>query len=195
MKLNFFILSTLFLAHTYAYDIGEKVKDFSLEGSPKSVSLQDVLGKYIVLEWYNNGCPFVRKHYDSGNIPKMQKQFKDKVNWLTINSSAEGKQGFIKDQARAQELYTKDQMNALALLIDSDGKVGGEFQAKTTPHFFIIDPQGKLVYQGAIDSIASAYQEDIPRADNYVVAALNEALAGKPITHAKTRPYGCSVKY
>ncbi len=198
MKLSSYIVSvfaTLLMSQSFAYEIGDKVKEFSLKGTPKETSLSDVLGKYIVLEWYNDGCPFVRKHYDSGNIPKMQKQYKDKVNWLTINSSASGKQGHIESIDKASSLYTKEQMSSLALLIDSNGKVGGEFGAKTTPHFFIIDPQGKLVYQGAVDSIASAYSEDIAKADNYVVAALDEALAGKSISVSKTKPYGCSVKY
>lgn len=198
MKLKDLFIASLFslsMPSVMAYDLGDTVKDFSLSGSPKERSLDSVKGKYIVLEWYNNGCPFVRKHYDSGNIPKMQKDYKEKVNWLTINSSAEGKQGHIKDIAAAKELYTKEQMSSLALLIDSNGRVGREFKAKTTPHFFILDPKGKLIYQGAIDSIASAYQEDIAKADNYVTAALDEALAGKPISQAKTRPYGCSVKY
>ncbi len=191
-----FIMSLFLLsAPLFAVENGTQAPSFSLEGHPKKVSLESEKGKYVVLEWYNNGCPFVRKHYDSQNIPSLQKKYANQVNWLTINSSAEGKQGYIENVAKAKELYTKEQMASISLLLDSDGKVGGEFSAKTTPHFFILNPQGKIVYQGAVDSIASADAGDIAKADNYVSAALDEALAGKVVTVAKTRPYGCSVKY
>jgi peroxiredoxin len=178
-----------------AVEVGSMAPDFSLPGHPKTVSLEELRGKYTVLEWYNNGCPFVRKHYDSKNIPNMQKKYKGKVQWITLNSSAEGKQGYIENTAKAAELYTQDTMSSMALLIDSDGKVGQNYQAKTTPHFFVIDPKGKIVYQGAIDSIASPDSADISKAENYVSMALDQALAGKEITTSKTRPYGCSVKY
>ena len=190
------LLSLIFFtSSSFAIDNLQDAPTFNLKGHPKEVSLDKLKGKYVVLEWYNNGCPFVRKHYDSKNIPNMQKKYADKVHWLTINSSAEGKQGFISDVNKAKELYTEEQMSSMALLMDSNGKVGGEYAAKTTPHFFIIDPQGKLVYQGAIDSIASADSNDIKDADNYVAQALDSVIAGKDVAVAKTRPYGCSVKY
>ena len=195
MKSVFSIFLLSFSLSTLALENGVVPKNFELSGHPKSIQLKDLKGKYVVLEWYNEGCPFVRKHYDSKNIPNMQKKYQDKVSWLTIASSAQGKQGYIENISKAQELYTKEQMSALSLLLDSDGSVGNQFAAKTTPHFFIIDPAGKVVYQGGVDSIASANPADIEEADNYVAMALEEALAGKSITQAKTRPYGCSVKY
>lgn len=196
MKVCALIISIFFSLHCFAYEIGDEVHDFTLGGT-KNIILNDQKDhkKYIVLEWYNSGCPFVRKHYDSGNIPKLQKKYRDKVIWLTINSSAPGKQGFIKDAAAAKKLYKKEGMSSLALLLDPEGVVGRDFHATATPHFFILDSGGKLVYQGAIDSIASADKADIAHANNYVAMALDEVLAGKKISHPKTTPYGCSVKY
>ena len=195
MKSLFISTCFLFCLSSFAYEIGDKVNNFELAGYPSKTSLESLKGQYVVLEWYNNGCPFVRKHYNSQNIQKMQRNFKGKVAWLTINSSAEGKQGYIADTDVAKSLYEEEKMASTALLIDSSGKVGQRFEAKTTPHFFILDPEGRLVYQGAVDSIASADPSDIEKADNYVVAALKESLEGKEISAAKTRPYGCSVKY
>jgi len=195
MKSIFSIFLLSISLSTLALENGIAPENFELSGHPKSIQLKDQKGKYVVLEWYNEGCPFVRKHYDSGNIPKMQKKYQDKVSWLAIASSAKGKQGYVENISKAKELYTKEQMSALSLLLDSDGIVGNQFGAKTTPHFFIINPEGKVIYQGGIDSIASANPADIEQADNYVAMALDEALAGKSITQAKTRPYGCSVKY
>ncbi|MBU0676544.1 MAG: thioredoxin family protein [Verrucomicrobia bacterium] len=159
-------------------------------------SLSDFEGKFVVLEWINHGCPFVVKHYSSGNMQSLQKKYtsKDEVVWLSICSSAPGKQGH----------YSPDEWNALieqkgasptAVLIDESGEVGNLYGAKTTPHIFIIDPQGKLIYQGAIDSIRSTDTDDIPKADNFVAQALDAALMGQPIVNHTTQPYGCSVKY
>jgi peroxiredoxin len=179
----------------FAVGIGDQAPEFKLEGTPSKAALSDHIGKYVVLEWYNDGCPFVRKHYDSNNMQNLQKKYKGKVSWLTINSSAKGRQGFIKNIGKAKEKYSKEQMAAMSLLIDSDGIVGKAYAAKTTPHMYIIDPKGKLVYQGAIDSISSADSSDIKDATNYVDVALTEALAGRKVAMAKTQPYGCSVKY
>ena len=189
---------TLWLAFTlksYALEMGSTAPDFVLQGSPVEVQLHAQNGKYVVLEWYNDGCPFVRKHYDSKNMQMLQKKYAGKVSWLTINSSAPGKQGYLADKKAAAQRFTKEQMKSMSLLMDSKGKVGQQFQAKTTPHMYIIDPMGRVVYQGAIDSISSADASDIPRAKNYVSMALDEALNGKPISISKTQAYGCSVKY
>ncbi len=186
---------SLFQFSSFALSIGESAPDFSLTGTPKTIGLSRLKGKYVVLEWYNEGCPFVRKHYDSNNMQALQKKYQGKVSWLTINSSAKDRQGYLKDLISAKGTYSKEQMKAVSLLIDSDGKVGRAYGAKTTPHIFIIDPVGKIAYQGAIDSIASASADDISKAKNYVDLALKEALDGKKVTLAKTSPYGCSVKY
>jgi len=188
-----FLFCLSFLA--LGVSIGDEAPTFSLEGNLKDIKLDNLKGKYVVLEWYNDGCPFVRKHYDSNNMQALQNKYQDKVAWLTINSSAKGRQGYIKDKNTANQKYTKEQMKAMSLLLDSSGKVGKSYGAKTTPHMYIIDPKGKLVYQGAIDSISSADSSDIKNSTNYVDQALNEALNGKKITMAKTNPYGCSVKY
>lgn len=190
MAFLFFINFSLLSA-----ELGNPAPSFDLEGSPKNISLKDLRGKYVVLEWYNDGCPFVRKHYDSKNMQGLQEKYKGKVHWLTINSSAVGRQGHLENVSSAKEMYSKEQMASLSLLLDGNGKVGKSYGAKTTPHMYIIDPKGKLVYQGGIDSVASADSSDIKGATNYVAKALDEALAGKKISMAKTQPYGCSVKY
>jgi hypothetical protein len=125
----------------------------------------------------------------------LQKKYRGKVSWLTINSSAPGKQGYLKNSDAAKETYSKEQMQSISLLLDSNGEIGQKYGAKTTPHMFIIDPKGSIVYQGAIDSVASADQADIHGATNYVDKALGEVLAGKAVSVAKSKPYGCSVKY
>lgn len=185
----------LFTNMIFAVGNGDQAPDFSLEGHPKMEKLSDHRGQYVVLEWYNDGCPFVRKHYDSKNMQNLQKKYGEKVHWLTINSSAKNKQGHLASAAAAKAKYTEEQMKAMSLLIDGTGKIGQAFGAKTTPHMFVIDPKGKVVYQGAIDSKASADAGDIPSSTNYVAQALDEAMAGKKISMAKTKPYGCSVKY
>lgn len=193
MKLT--ILLTLLSLNIFSADLGSAAPKFDLSGTPQGASLEKMKGKYVVLEWYNDGCPFVRKHYDSKNMQRLQKKYSGKVAWLTINSSAKGRQGFLGNVEAAKGMYTKEQMASMSLLLDSSGKIGKAYGAKTTPHMYIIDPAGKLVYQGAIDSIASADSGDIKKSTNYVDQALTESLAGKKISMAKTQPYGCSVKY
>jgi peroxiredoxin len=176
--------------------IGSNAPDFSLpDATGKSVNLAEFKGKYVVLEWTNPGCPFVQKHYSSGNMQKLQSEFTKKgVVWLTVDSSAPGQQGsFNPTEAKAakDDLY-KD---ASDLLLDPDGTVGHLYGATNTPDMYIISPEGKLIYEGAIDSIASADKADLAKATNYVQASLDDALAGKPIEKAETKPYGCSVKY
>lgn len=162
----------------------------------KAHSLADFKGKTVVLEWTNPECPFVVKHYEkSGNLPATQKAATaDGVVWLLINSGAAGKQGDL-DTAAAKAWLTKVKSAATAYLRDSDGKAGKAYGAKTTPHLFVINAEGVLVYEGAIDSIRSTNAADIAKAENYVTSALAALKAGKPIEKADTQPYGCSVKY
>lgn len=158
-------------------------------------SLSDYRGKTVVLEWLNHDCPFVKKHYDSGNMPKLQEKYTDRgVVWLSVNSSAPGKQGHYAP-AEANRLSERKNSAATAVLLDPEGRVGRAYGAKTTPHMFVIDPEGKLRYAGAIDSIPSTDKADVAKADNYVTAALDALLAGEEVDPKVTRPYGCSVKY
>ena len=176
--------------------IGRPAPEFSLpDSNGQTRSLSDYKGKFVVLEWVNFGCPFVIKHYGSNNMQQLQKEMVDKgVVWLSINSSAEGKQGFYSPQ-EVNALLTEKNANPTAYLIDTPGTVGKLYGAATTPHIFIIDPAGILVYQGAIDDKPTFDPQDIPGARNYVREAMGEAMAGKPIAVAATKSYGCSVKY
>ncbi len=183
-------------AQATAPKVGEAAPAFSAVNSQgKTVQLSDLRGKFVVLEWTNNECPFVKKHYASGNMQALQKEAADKgVVWLSIISSAPGKQGHV-DTARANALTEERGAAPAQVLLDESGAVGRAYEAKTTPHMFVIDPEGKLLYMGGIDSIPSAEAGDIATAKPYVKLALAEALAGKPVTDAVTKPYGCSVKY
>lgn len=175
---------------------GEVAPEFTLTDS-KGVThnLSDFRGKYVVLEWVNHGCPFVVKFYSAGKMQELQgKAAEDGVVWLSICSSAEGKQGFMTPaewNAKIEETGTA----AAAVLIDAEGKVGKLYGAKTTPHMYVIDPEGSLIYQGAIDSVRSTDSADIEGAENYVMAALAQHKAGEKITTPQTQAYGCSVKY
>jgi len=176
--------------------IGKPAPEFTLKDTAgKEHSLSDFKGKTVVLEWVNHGCPFVKKHYGPGNMQKLQKAATDKgVVWLSICSSAPGKQGHM-DAAAAAAKSKEVNANATAYLLDEDGTVGKAYNARTTPEMFVINPEGALVYMGAIDDKASVDPADIDSAVNHVTAALEEALAGKPVTVPTTKPYGCSVKY
>ncbi|MFT6070388.1 MAG: thiol-disulfide isomerase/thioredoxin [Bacteriovoracaceae bacterium] len=189
------ILMALLSSNAWSLSIGDKAPQINLKGHPTSFDLSKHKGKFVILEWYNDGCPFVRKHYDSGNMQALQKKYGNKVSWVAINSSAPGKQGHLENMSVAKKRFQDEKMKAKTLIKDVDGKVGMKYEAKTTPHMYIIDPKGTLIYQGAIDSIASADPSDIKKSENYIVSALDSALSGKPIKQAKTRPYGCSVKY
>lgn len=154
-------------------------------------------GKYVVLEWLNHGCPFVKGHYEIGNMQALQRDFTARgVVWLSVNSSAAGKQGHYAPAA-ANELTRAKGAVPSAVLLDWDGKVGRLYGAKTTPHMFVIDPQGRVVYNGALDDNRSARKsaQDIARATNYVRLALEQSMSGKPVEIKSTIPYGCSVKY
>ena len=190
------LLSSLTTWVSAAVSLNETAPEFTLtDTSGKVHSLADFKGKIVVLEWTNHECPFVKKHYGAGNMQALQKEFTDKgVIWLSIVSSAEGKQGFVKPE-EGQHILEQQHAAPTAKLLDTEGKVGRLYEAKTTPHLFIINAEAKVVYMGAIDSIASAEKNDIPAATNYVRKALNELLAGIPITTPITKPYGCSIKY
>lgn len=183
------------LGHAQA-KIGAPALPFALiDATGQRRALADFHGKFVVLEWFNNDCPFVGKHYGSGNMQRLQATYAAKgVAWLTIISSAPGKQGHVSlEEARA--IIAKRKARQTALLLDSDGAVGRLYGAKTTPHMFIIDPQGRVIYAGAIDDHPSTNPDDVPQATNYVQRALDEALNGHPVSMPETTSYGCSVKY
>ncbi len=158
-------------------------------------SLTDYKGKFVVLEWFNPDCPFVKKHYNSGNIPQLQKQYTAKgVVWLSIDSSAAGKEGYYPPQGLNKFMADKGGVPT-AVFADTDGRLGHLYGAQTTPHLFVIDPKGTLIYQGAIDDTPSTDMTDLKAAQNYVSAALDAAMNGKPVPVSATKSYGCSVKY
>ena len=179
-----------------AVEPGEEAPEFTLiDSKGTSHKLSDFRGKLVVLEWLNHECPFVKKHYSGGDMQKLQKEYTAKgVVWLSIISSAPGKQGHrTGPQAEAD---TKDKNAApTAVLLDPSGEVGKKYDAKTTPEMFVLDKEGKILYAGAIDSIKSTDSADIAKAENHVRQALDAALAGKPVPTPQTKPYGCSVKY
>jgi peroxiredoxin len=190
------IASSSALFATDSPAVGTNAPDFSLTDSKGKIeSVSQYKGKYVVLEWFNPECPFVKKHYGSGNMQKLQDEFTGKgVVWLTIDSSAPGLEGNLTaEQANAKMTEWKTKQTAFVL--DPDGKAGRSYGAKNTPHMFVINPEGKILYEGAIDSKATPNPADITTATNYVKVALDEALAGKTVTTPNSRPYGCSVKY
>jgi peroxiredoxin len=176
--------------------VGQKAPAFSAPDQTGTTrSLDAYKGKWVVLEWVNHECPFVQKHYGSGNMQKTQKAATAKgAVWLSVNSSAPGKQGAM-DGKVAAKLTADTGAAPTAVLLDPEGRIGHAYGAKTTPHMFVIDPKGTVVYAGAIDDKPSTDQEDVKTARNLVLAALDEAMAGKPVTAPSTQPYGCSVKY
>ncbi|HIV72852.1 MAG TPA: redoxin domain-containing protein [Candidatus Aquabacterium excrementipullorum] len=179
-----------------AAEIGQPAPAFSAQGADgKTISLADYKGKTVVLEWTNHDCPFVKKHYDSGNIPRLQEQAAAKgVVWLQVISSAPGQQGQV-DGPTALKVNGYRESKPAGTVLDPQGTVGKLYGAQTTPHIFIIDAQGKLAYKGGIDSIASTNPSDIGKAEKYVANALTAITSGQKVAQASTRPYGCSVKY
>jgi len=176
--------------------IGEPAPDFSaMASNGKTYRLSDFRGKFVVLEWHNNGCPYTRKHYESGNMQRLQKEWTAKgVAWFTVISSAPGTQGYMTpDQENAY--ITKMGAAPTAALLDPNGDLGHLYDAKTTPHMIIINPQGIVIYDGAIDDHATSDANDIPNSKNYVSMALEDAMAGKPVSVQTSKPYGCTVKY
>ena len=197
MRILHALFAATLAASVYAApQVGKPAPNFSLKDlSGKEHDLSELKGKYVVLEWVNFGCPFVRKHYGSENMQKLQKEFVDKgVVWLSICSSSPGKQGNETPDAAKKGLdqYGSD---ASAYLVDQEGKVGKLYNAKTTPEMFVVNPEGVLIYAGAIDDKPTPKPETVAVAKNFVKAALNEATSGKPVSVPSTKPYGCSVKY
>jgi len=179
-----------------AAKVGEAAPEFTATASDgKSYRLSDYRGKYVVLEWHNNGCPYVGKHYKSGNMQRLQKEWTGRgVAWFTILSSAPGQQGYVT-ASEENEYVRKMQAAPTAALLDPTGRVGHLYDAKTSPQMIVINPQGVVIYDGAIDDKPTTDLEDVPGATNYVSLALEQAIAGKQVATTTTRPYGCSVKY
>ena len=179
-----------------AVEPGKPAPDFTLPGiDGKSVTLSQFRGKYVVLEWFNSQCPFVQKHYESSNMQSLQSKYIGKgVVWLVINSTNPDHSNY-RDVQRTRQIMSQWHTDPSAFLFDLEGDVGQMYGARTTPHMYIIDPRGSLVYKGGIDDKPSFSQRDIPGAKNYVAVALDELMAGKPVSQSDTRPYGCSIKY
>lgn len=192
LSIALFLLATPLLALVP----GSQAPDFKgTDSNGVAHSLAQYRGKYVVLEWANKGCPYDQKHYLSGNMEALQRQWTSKgVVWLSVVSSAPGEQGNVT--AAEENQYLKQvKASPTAALLDPSGTIGRMYEAKTTPHIFVIDPQGKLIYQGAIDDKPTTDLADVKGARNYLNEALDAAMAGKPVPTASTRPYGCSVKY
>jgi hypothetical protein len=196
MKHFAIVLAMTLAPAAWAAKVGDAAPDFSapdVQGKP--VKLSDYRGKFVVLEWTNPECPYVRRHYNSGNMPALQKEFGAKdVVWLTVNSTNQSSGEFKTPQEMATWMKEKGAAPR-ATLIDRDSKVGKLYEARTTPHMYIVDPQGKLIYAGAIDDRRWATESMTRGANNHVRAALGDAMAGKPVKVSATSPYGCTVKY
>ncbi len=197
LKSLFLVLCVCGVSLAYAVPaVDEPAPGFTARSADgDKVSLKDYKGKTVILEWTNAECPFVQKHYGSGNMQALQEKYtRDDVVWLTVVSSAEGKQGYVTPE-EAKKLTAERNASPTEFLLDPKGEVGRLYGAKTTPHMYIIDPEGTLRYMGAIDSIRSADPADIPKATNYVDQAMVELASGKKVSEAVTQAYGCSVKY
>lgn len=190
------ILASALTASGQAVRVGAAAPDFTgTDTHGKTESLDQFHGKYVVLEWHNQGCPYTKKHYVSGNMQSLQKEWTAKgVVWLTVISSAPGQQGYVT-ASQENDYLQKEHAAPTSVLLDPQGKIGHLYDAKTTPQMVVIDPSGKVIYDGAIDNRATPDPEDVKGAENYVSEALSAALAGKPVPTPYTRPYGCSVKY
>jgi peroxiredoxin len=198
-KATVVLLSSFLTTVVLALDVppvGSQAPDFSLaDAKGRTHSLSQYKGKYVVLEWFNPECPFVKKHYGSGNMQKLQAEYAGKgVVWLTIDSSAPGTEGNLTPE-QAEKKMSEWKTHQTALLLDPEGKAGRAYGAKNTPDMIIVNPDGKIIYEGAIDSKATPNPADIASSTNYVKVALDESLSGKPVTTSSTKPYGCSVKY
>ena len=181
-----------------AAKVGSKAPQFASTDvlAGESFDLKAQKGKWVVLEWYNKDCPYVKKHYGSGNMQKLQSKYTEKgVQWVTIISSAEGKQGHFASADVATKVVADHGIKASAMILDPSGMIGKKYGAKTTPHMYVINPEGQLVYNGAIDDNDSANPAVIKDSKNYIVAALDQGMSGQAIKKSSTTPYGCSVKY
>ena len=176
--------------------VGATAPEFmAVDTNGQEQSLSAYRDRFVVLEWVNHECPFVGKHYGSGNMQKLQGRYTEQgVIWLSICSSAPGNQGHFSPE-EANRLTAEKGASPTAVILDEDGEIGRMYGAKTTPHMFVIDPQGRLIYQGAIDSVPGTDRSEIAQAENYVEAALEAALNGNPVEVPSTKSYGCSVKY
>ncbi len=192
----FLILSAHGGASAAEVQVGKPAPEFTftdIEGT--QAKLSDFRGKYVVIEWFNHGCPFVGKHYKSDKMQNLQRTYtEDGVVWIAVNSTGDGHDNYRDAAMTGKEAEAKG-TSATYIVLDPSGEIGKLYGAKTTPHVFIVDPQGKVIYMGAADSINSTDTGDIAKADNYIELALSEALAGKPVTTPETKSYGCSVKY
>jgi peroxiredoxin len=190
------LLSIVLTLAAHAAQVGSPAPDFKgTDTTGKTQTLDQYRGKYVVLEWHNHDCPYTIKHYKSDNMQSLQKEWTAKgVVWFTVISSAPGEQGYV-DAAAENAYVQKVGAKPTAVILDPTGAIGHEYEAKTTPNMFVIDPSGKLIYAGAIDDHPTTDVSDIASSKNYVTAALTEAMAGQPVQVAYTRPYGCSVKY
>jgi hypothetical protein len=196
--LIFCLFNIFFNIKLYALSPGDEAINFELENQfGKKVKLSDFKGKYIILEWYNHGCPYVKKHYGSGNMQTLQKLYfeNDLVTWLTIVSSAPGRQGYLESSDALKGKMKEINSFANHMLRDNEGLVGLAYGAKTTPHVYIIDNKFKVQYMGAIDSIASNDPNDIKNAKNYITSSISKLMLQQLPKPQKTKPYGCSVKY
>lgn len=183
-------------AYSDTASVGKPAPAFSLKNAQgQPVTLSQFAGKVVVLEWFNPNCPFVKKFYANKDMQGFQKAARDKgVVWLTVNSSAEGKQGYIAPE-EALSFATSQGLDPAALLLDPEGIIGKAYGARTTPHMYVVDAKGVLAYAGAIDSTSSTRSQDIASSSNYVMQALDAILQGRAPAPASTEPYGCSVKY
>ena len=190
------IVSAFALVAATAAEIGEAAPDFNTKDlNGKTVSLSDLKGKVVVFEWVNFGCPFVKKHYGSGNMQKLQADYTAKgVVWVTVDSAAKGKEA-DQEVSKMAKIAKENGDKSTHFILDMDGKIGKAFGAKVTPHMFIVNKDGTLAYSGAIDSKATTDQADVATADKLFANALDAVLAGKEVVNAKNQPYGCGVKY
>jgi peroxiredoxin len=203
LKINTAVVAAILILSLAAQDsqaaklvTGSEAPDFEytdIEGNTGKLS--DLKGKYVVIEWFNHGCPFVAKHYNSEKMQSLQSEYTRKdVVWIAVNSTAEG-YGDHRTPQESKRDANKHGTTASHIVIDSSGDIGTLYGAKTTPHIFIVNPGGTLIYQGAADDIKSTDTEDIPKATNYIDLAMTEALTPVELTNPETKPYGCSVKY
>lgn len=192
------LIFTFFIENSNAAKLttGSEAPDFDYtDVNGNGGKLSDLKGKYVIIEWFNHGCPFVAKHYDAEKMQELQTKYTDKeVVWIAVNSTSDS-HGDYRDAAETKADADKFSTTATHIVIDEEGDIGKLYGAKTTPHIFIIDPEGVLIYQGAADSIKSTDTADIAKATNYIDTSMTEALTPTQISNPETKPYGCSVKY